>query len=133
MKQALPEVQNTLTSGLRFDGVTQRGFLLGAGVLSAAALWERRPAFARQTTPVASPVATNRDWRNEQWVGAWAASPHTPIEGLPEEFPSQRFAFNDQSVRQIVRASIGGDHLHINDAGYEAMAKSIDLTLFRDV
>lgn len=99
-------------SGLPSTSFTRRHVLLGVGALSTAALWAR-PVFAQQATPVASPVATNRDWRSEQWVGTWAASPHAPIEGLPEEFPPQRFEFDDQTVRQIVRASVGGDQLRL--------------------
>ena len=33
---------------------------------------------------------------------------------------------------RILPAFDGGDHLHPNDAGYKAMADSIDLTLFAD-
>jgi lysophospholipase L1-like esterase len=54
-----------------------------------------------------------RDWRGERWVGTWAAAMHAPSAGFGEEFPSQFFEFDRQTVRQIVRTSIGGDHVRV--------------------
>jgi lysophospholipase L1-like esterase len=38
---------------------------------------------------------------------------HAPSEGFGEEFPSQFFEFDKQTVRQIVRTSIGGDEVRV--------------------
>ena len=38
---------------------------------------------------------------------------HAPSEGFGEEFPSQFFEFDKQTVRQIVRTSIGGDQVRV--------------------
>ncbi len=38
---------------------------------------------------------------------------HPPSAGLGEEFPSQFFEFDKQTVRQIVRTSIGGDQVRV--------------------
>lgn len=61
---------------------------------------------------MASPVAAGRDWGGEHWVGTWAASPHAPSPGF-QDFPSQIIEFDNQTVRQIVRASVGGDRARI--------------------
>ena len=87
--------------------------MVAAGAMTGAAIWSGRPAFARQATPVASPVSMTRDWRGERWVGTWAAAMHAPSAGFGEEFPSQFFEFDKQTVRQIVRTSIGGDQVRV--------------------
>jgi lysophospholipase L1-like esterase len=38
---------------------------------------------------------------------------HAPSAGFGEEFPSQFFKFDKQTVRQIVRTSVGGDHVRV--------------------
>ena len=38
---------------------------------------------------------------------------HAPSAGFGEEFPSQFFEFDKQTVRQIVRTSIGGDQVRV--------------------
>jgi lysophospholipase L1-like esterase len=93
--------------------LSRRRLMVAAGAMTGAAIWAGRPAFARQATPVASPVSTSRDWRGERWVGTWAAAMHAPSEGLGEAFPSQFFEFDKQTVRQIVRTSIGGDQVRV--------------------
>jgi lysophospholipase L1-like esterase len=111
--------RSTSTMGRGQDGAPARGtisrrrFVVAAGAMTGAAIWSARPAFARQATPVASPVSTSRDWRGERWVGTWAASMHAPSAGFGEEFPSQFFEFDDQTVRQIVRTSVGGDQVRV--------------------
>lgn len=57
-----------------------------------------------------------------KWVGSWGASPLPPSPGAGP-FPATP-GFSDQTVRQIVRLSG-------SDAGYRAVADSIDLGLFR--
>ncbi|MCD6058547.1 MAG: GDSL-like Lipase/Acylhydrolase, partial [Thermomicrobiales bacterium] len=104
---------------LRCDGtngsgvLSRRRLLMTTGAMAGAALWGGRPVVARQATPVASPVSTTRDWRDERWVGTWAAAMHAPSAGFGEEFPSQFFEFDKQTVRQIVRTSIGGDQVRV--------------------
>jgi lysophospholipase L1-like esterase len=93
--------------------LSRRRLMVAAGAMTGAAIWAGRPAFARQAPPVASPVSTSRDWRRERWVGTWAAAMHAPSEGLGEAFPSQFFEFDKQTVRQIVRTSIGGDQVRV--------------------
>jgi lysophospholipase L1-like esterase len=93
--------------------ISRRRLLVAVGAMTGAAIWDGRPAFARQATPLASPVSTTRDWRGERWVGTWAAAMHAPSEGFGEEFPSQFFEFDKQTVRQIVRTSIGGDQVRV--------------------
>jgi len=87
--------------------------MAAVGAMIGAAIWDGRSAFARQATPVASPVPTTRDWRGERWVGTWATAMHAPSEGFGEEFPSQFFEFDKRTVRQIVRTSIGGDQVRV--------------------
>ena len=93
--------------------ISRRRIVVAAGAMTGAAIWAGRPAFARQATPVASPVSMTRDWRGERWVGTWAAAMHAPSAGFGEEFPSQFFEFDKQTVRQIVRTSIGGDQVRV--------------------
>jgi lysophospholipase L1-like esterase len=96
--------------------ISRRRLVVAAATMTGAAIWDGRPAFARQATPVASPVSMTRDWRGERWVGTWSASMHAPSAGFGEEFPSQFFEFDNQTVRQIVRTSIGGDQVRVRIA-----------------
>lgn len=92
--------------------LTRRRWLAAASVaVGSAALG--RGTLARQATPVASPVAAGRDWLNEYWVGTWAAAPNIPGPGFEEFMPSQIFEFADQTLRQVVRTSIGGDQVRV--------------------
>ncbi len=96
----------------RLGTVSRRHFVLAASALAGSAVIGRGPAMARKATPVASPAAI-RDWRGESWVGAWAASPHKPSPGFEDFLPSQIFELADQTVRQIVRVSTGGDAVRV--------------------
>jgi lysophospholipase L1-like esterase len=91
----------------------RRTFLLATAAAAGGAVLGHAPAYAQQATPVASPVATARDWRDELWVGSWAAAPHVPGLGFEDILPSQLFTFDDQTVRQIVRISAGGDRVRV--------------------
>jgi lysophospholipase L1-like esterase len=93
--------------------ISRRHLMAAAGAMTAAALWGGPLASARQATPDASPVSVARDWDGERWVGTWATAMHAPSAGLGEEFPSQFFEFDNQTVRQIVRTSIGGDQVRV--------------------
>ena len=96
------------------DGtISRRRLLVAAGAITGAAVMGGRAAYARQATPVASPVSMSRDWRGERWVGTWSAAMHAPSAGFGEEFPSQFFEFDNQTVRQIVRTSVGGDQVRV--------------------
>jgi lysophospholipase L1-like esterase len=92
--------------------LTRRHWLAGMAGASLI-LWTSRSGFARQATPIASPVDTTRDWRSEQWVGTWATGMHRPSPGMGEEFPSQIFDLQNKTVRQIVRGSVGGDQVRV--------------------
>src|SRR5215204_4789784 len=89
--------------------MSRRRLVVAAGAMAGATIWAGRPAFARH----ASPVSMTRYWRGERWVGTWAAAMHAPSEGFGEEFPSQIFEFEKQTVRQIVRTSVGGDRVRV--------------------
>ena len=92
--------------------LSRRTWLAAAGAVAGTAALETIPARARQATPVATPVASSRDWRSERWVGTWTTAVHPPAPGN-EEFPSQLFDFDDQTVRQIVRVSAGGEQVRV--------------------
>jgi len=82
---------------------------LGAGFAALGC----RAGVAGQATPFPSPVSGSRDWQAERWVGGWAAAPHRPTAGFGDQFPSQILELDDQTVRQIVRASIGGEQVRV--------------------
>lgn len=92
---------------------TRRRFLAATSVLAGLALVGPTSAGAQEGTPLASPVAASRDWRGEQWVGTWAAAPNIPGAGIEEFLPSQIFTFEDQTLRQNVRVSAGGEQVRI--------------------
>jgi lysophospholipase L1-like esterase len=99
---------------------SRRRWLSAAGAVIAAAAV---PAGlrAQQATPVApastgaTPVANGSDWRDGPWVGTWSAAVHTPF---PEfgEMPSQLIELDNQTLRQIVRATAGGDVVRVRFA-----------------
>lgn len=92
--------------------VSRRSLLAAAsGALLAASL-RGNPANAQQSTPVATPLAAARDWQGERWVGTWAAAPATPFPPS-EEFQTKEITLNNQTVRQIVHTSIGGDQVRV--------------------
>lgn len=97
----------------RESAITRRRFLAATGAMAGAAFWASNPAVARQATPVASPVPVGRDWQGEDWVGTWSTSPHIPSAGFEDFLPSQIFELDDQTVRQIVRVSTGGDAVRV--------------------
>jgi lysophospholipase L1-like esterase len=98
----------------QFPGrISRRHLMVAAGAMTGTALWGGQLVSARQATPDASPVSVARAWRGERWVGTWATAMHAPSAGFGEEFPSQFFEFDKQTVRQIVRTSIGGDQVRV--------------------
>jgi lysophospholipase L1-like esterase len=98
----------------QFPGrISRRHLMVAAGAMTGAALWGGQLVSARQATPDASPVSVACAWRGERWVGTWATAMHAPSAGFGEEFPSQFFEFDKQTVRQIVRTSIGGDQVRV--------------------
>jgi lysophospholipase L1-like esterase len=92
---------------------TRRRWLAAAAAAAGGAALGHAPIFARQATPEATPLAAGRDWRDEQWMGSWAAGMHVPGPGFGDEFPSQIFELGDRSLRQIVRLSVGGQQVRI--------------------
>ena len=59
---------------------------------------------------------------NEQWVGTWSAALHSP-----EVFPGQpgNQGFSNQTLRQIVHTSIGGDRVRVRLSTFGAGALMI--------
>jgi lysophospholipase L1-like esterase len=71
--------------------------LVGAGVFAAAAgLGAEEAAFPRNG--------------NEHWVGTWSAALHEPDLGVPG---LANAGFNNQTLRQIVHASVGGRQVRV--------------------
>jgi hypothetical protein len=95
-------------NGLPSTSFSRRHVLLGVGAVSPATLWGR-PVFARQA--VNNWIRTSGAYDAVIDFDAVVRDPDNPTRILP--------------------AYDSGDHLHINDAGYQAMAESIDLNLFR--
>lgn len=96
--------------------ISRRRWVAAAGAAIGSAAWHSQGALAQQATPVASPIASPpaaaRDWRGERWIGTWAAAPHTPFPAF-EDFPSQLIELDDQTLRQIVRATVGGEQVRV--------------------
>lgn len=92
--------------------LTTRRTLIGGAAAAAATLFTRLPIAAQQATPIASPVAMVRDWANEHWVGSWATAPAMPWPVM-EGFPDSTIALDDQTLRQVVRLSLGGDQIRV--------------------
>ncbi len=92
--------------------ISRRQLFGAAGGATAFALLSRVPGNAQQATPMASPVAMVRDWANEHWVGSWATAPATPWPVM-EGFPDSAITLNDQTLRQVVRLSLGGDQIRV--------------------
>jgi lysophospholipase L1-like esterase len=59
---------------------------------------------------------------NEQWVGTWSAALHSP-----QVFPGQpgNQGFNNQTLRQIIHMSIGGDRVRVRLSTFGAGALMI--------
>lgn len=92
--------------------LSRRELFGAAGSATALALLNRAAGNAQEATPMATPVAMVRDWASEHWVGSWATAPATswpPMEGMP----SSAIVLNDQTLRQIVRLTLGGDQIRV--------------------
>lgn len=98
---------------LQHFALTRRHFLSIGSITTVALLSGIGSIAAQEATPMASPIAAGRDWRSEDWVGTWAAAPNIPGEGIEDFLSSQIFTFDDQTLRQIVRISAGGDQVRI--------------------
>jgi lysophospholipase L1-like esterase len=92
--------------------ITRRALIGSAATAAVATLSTRLPLAAQQATPMASPVAMVRDWESERWVGSWATSPAMPWPAM-EGFPDTTIALNDQTLRQVVRLTLGGDQIRV--------------------
>lgn len=93
--------------------MTRRGWMAGVGALLGALALNRKFAFAQEATPLASPVPALRNWERERWIGSWGAAPHIPSPGFEDFMPSQIIELDDQTLRQIVRLSAGGEQVRI--------------------
>lgn len=97
--------------------LSRRTLFAGAGAFAAATILDRRLSMAQEATPMATPMATPlpaaRDWQAERWVGTWAAAPHQASPGFEEFMPNQILELEDQTLRQFVRASLGGDQVRV--------------------
>ena len=92
--------------------ITRRTLIGSATVAAAAVLQARLPLAAQQATPIASPAAMVRDWASEHWVGSWATAPATSWPAM-EGMPPSTIALNDQTLRQVVRLTLGGDQIRV--------------------
>lgn len=73
---------------------------MGAALLAGAALLHL-PALARDSD-------SGKD--NSRWIGTWSASPQTVDPPFAGPNPSQ---FDNQTIRQVVRTSLGGERLRV--------------------
>lgn len=94
------------------SSITRRTLFGGAAFAAVASLTNRLPLAAQQATPMASPAAMVRDWASEHWVGSWGSAPATPWPAF-EGFPDTKITLDDQTLRQIVRLSLGGDQIRV--------------------
>jgi lysophospholipase L1-like esterase len=70
-------------------------------------------------------TAQSRVASGEHWVGTWAASPQMPPPAGDQQAAADA-GFNNQTVRMIVRVSIGGEELHVRFSNaYSATALTI--------
>lgn len=92
--------------------LTRRRLVATATVAGMTALGQL-PVRAHQATPEAAPLAAGQRWRGQHWVGSWARGMHVPHRGTGDDTPNQVFALGDRTLRQIVRLSVGGEHLRI--------------------
>ena len=92
--------------------ISRRTQISGASAAAIATFSTRLPLAAQQATPAASPVAMVRDWQNEHWVGSWATAPATSWPAI-EGFPDSTISLNDQTLRQIVRLTLGGEQIRV--------------------
>jgi lysophospholipase L1-like esterase len=75
--------------------------------------------------PIASVGAADSD----DWIGTWTASPQPVWDAdflAPVKVGAER-SHGRQCPAHVQALYHAGDHLHPNDAGYKAMAESIDL------
>ena len=92
--------------------LSRRHLFGAAGGATALTLFNHLPGSAQDATPATSPVATVRDWASEHWVGSWATAPATPWPKI-DGFRDTAIALNNQTLRQIVRLSLGGDRIRV--------------------
>lgn len=86
------------------------GFSILALTLLASAVWaqERPPA----------PGTSKRDC-NENWIGTWSTALHEPDLGVPG---LSNAGFNNQTLRQIVHTSVGGNWVRVRLSTFGADA-----------
>jgi lysophospholipase L1-like esterase len=62
------------------------------------------------TVPPAAQADDRKHDRSSSWVGTWAASPQAPEPPFVVPNPA---SFSDQTLRQVLRTSIGGDRIRL--------------------
>ena len=66
---------------------------------------------------VAGPVGAQTGATGEHWVGTWAtaavSAPSEPPPQPPSGLPAPALRFNNQTFRQFVRISIGGERVRV--------------------
>jgi lysophospholipase L1-like esterase len=65
---------------------------------------------------------TQADTGNRHWVGSWGTALHEPSPGPPG---LTNTGFNNQTLRQIVRSSAGGDYVRVKLSTFGASALTI--------
>lgn len=70
----------------------------------------RLPKIIR-TAAVAAFIFTQAAFAQQHWVGAWGAAPSPQLEA--KEMESQKLTFHDQTLREIVHVSIGGNTVRV--------------------
>lgn len=94
---AARRVSNALARGTSAVVRSRRAFLAATAVAAASLALQFAPASAQQRA----------SWVGERWVGTWGAAP----AGAP--LPDALQTYNNQTLRLIVRTSIGGSQARI--------------------
>ena len=82
----------------------------GAAPLRRRSLFQAVAAFFVAVALATPSLAPAGDRDDDRWVGTWAASPQHPEAPIIVPTPAQ---FDNQTIRQVVRTSIGGKKVRI--------------------
>ena len=91
-------------------GRTGTNPVTGAASLRRRTLFQAGAAFFVAMALAAPALAPASDRDADGWVGTWTASPQRPEPPLITPTPAQ---FDNQTIRQVVRASIGGHKVRV--------------------
>src|SRR5260370_40185353 len=95
-------------NGVMASALKSSGFALNRRSLFAAGLAAIAITFAAATFGPARAEDEFGDRSEPHWVGTWGASPQQPVTAFGSA-PS----FSNQTVRQIVRISVGGEQFRV--------------------